>query len=100
MGGIMNFWAAFWLSMACIVLTELTEGLFWWLVLVGLVYFRHRLRKKFKMDTVGGLTHAADFFRFCFCLPCSVAQDARHVEDACKADHPAVLHGTLLHYDS
>lgn len=98
--GIMSFWAAFWLSIACVVLTELTEGLFWWMLLVGLVYFRHRLRRKFKMEACGSWTQIADFLRYCFCLPCTLAQDARHIEEACRAEHPAVLRGTLLQFES
>mmetsp|Transcript_10251 Transcript_10251/g.32481 ORF Transcript_10251/g.32481 Transcript_10251/m.32481 type:complete len:245 (+) Transcript_10251:2-736(+) len=98
--GIMSFWAAFWLSMACVVLMELTYGLVWCFVLLGLVYFRHRLRRKFKMESGGFLIYAGDFGRYCCCMPCTIAQDARHIEEACRSNHSAVLSGTLLHYDT
>lgn len=99
--GIMSFWAAFWLSTACVFLTELTYGFFWLFVVLGLTSFRQRLRKQFRMERHGTCcVQAADFFRYLCCLPCTLAQDARQVEDACRADHPAVLVGTALQVES
>lgn len=85
--GIMGFWSAFSLSVTTTLLTEITYGLSWWMLLLGLVYFRRRFRKKFKMDTTTYCVQAADCLGLCCCLPCALAQEARHAQAALRAGH-------------
>ncbi|CAK0801047.1 unnamed protein product [Prorocentrum cordatum] len=94
--GIMSFWCALWLSTLAVLMTELTFGIFGVAVIAGLFYFRQRLRRRFKMESSAS-TYAADCLALCCCLPCALAQDARHVEEGCLVGDPAIaLHLEFL----
>eukprot|EP00429_Kryptoperidinium_foliaceum_P051935 CAMPEP_0176086774 /NCGR_PEP_ID=MMETSP0120_2-20121206/43438_1 /TAXON_ID=160619 /ORGANISM="Kryptoperidinium foliaceum, Strain CCMP 1326" /LENGTH=290 /DNA_ID=CAMNT_0017420609 /DNA_START=55 /DNA_END=923 /DNA_ORIENTATION=- len=52
--------------------------------------FRQEMREKFQMARRGGGTYVEDFCLYCWCMCCTVAQEARQVEEAVRAGHPAV----------
>lgn len=90
--GIMSFWLALTLMAGSWLLNAISGGLFWWLIsaLVWMV-FRQRFREKFDMEGRNECsTYMGDCVLYLFCMPCAIAQEARHLETACKADHEAV----------
>jgi len=52
--------------------------------------FRQELRRKFKMIRVGSCTFLEDFCLYYWCTFCVIVQEARQIEDAHRAGHPAV----------
>mmetsp|Transcript_26890 Transcript_26890/g.52675 ORF Transcript_26890/g.52675 Transcript_26890/m.52675 type:complete len:308 (+) Transcript_26890:69-992(+) len=87
--GIMNFWTAFWIGFLALLLTEATYGFSWLLVVLGLAHWRMRVRKKLRVVSSGWFAWAADLAGFCCCLPCTLAQEARHVQSAFAAEMEA-----------
>jgi len=87
--GIMNFWTAFWIGFLALLLTEATYGFSWLLVVLGLAHWRMRVRKKLRMASSGWFTWASDLASYCCCLPCTLAQEARHVQTALAAETEA-----------
>lgn len=60
-------------------------------VIVAGVLWRQTFRKRFNMDGQGECgTVMGDGCMYVCCLPCAVAQEARHLEEAAKANHAAV----------
>jgi len=88
--GIMSFWPAVVLSTCSLLMLELTYGLFLILIVMGMLYFRQRLRRKFKMER-SSCSWLSDLLALMICLPCAIAQDSRQVEDACAAGDSAVV---------
>lgn len=90
MVGLLNFWAAF----ALFLLFSLLSGIlpFMWVVICAVgVYYRQTLRQRFKMEGQGECsTYMGDCLLYCCCTCCAIAQEARHLEAAARADHPAV----------
>lgn len=84
--GLMRFWSAFFIFLIISYLHEISGGsLVWWLALVLLcTYERQQIRKIFGMPRGTFGTIAADCCCYCWCLPCTIAQEARHVEKAVR----------------
>jgi len=80
MAGIIGgYWTAFALFFLMCLVTGLSFGLPGWILMtIFMVYFRMRLRTKFEMEP----SLLTDFCCYCWCLPCVVAQEARHIEEA------------------
>lgn len=92
--GLMKFWTAFASILMIQVCLDLPYiGTTMWFVLIGiLAMYRQRLRAIFGMPGQGDIgTAFADGCLICWCTPCAVAQEARHVELAAKLGHEAVL---------
>lgn len=54
-----------------------------------LVHYRQRLRKEFGMQNYGTVAGAIeDWLCLCFCMPCTVAQEAQHVKLAAEMGFP------------
>lgn len=87
--GIMDFWTAFWVGFLALLLTEATYGFSWLLVVLGLAHWRARVRKKLRMASSGWCDWATDLASFCCCLPCMLAQEARHVRTALAVEMEA-----------
>lgn len=89
MVGMMKFWSAFAL---CTVLEFVMHlpclGLVWVVLCCVMTYYRQELRGLFQIPRAGGVV---DFALICCCMPCVLAQDARHVNMAAKLGHEAVL---------
>jgi len=89
--GILGFWVGLLLFCGLIILTTVPGGLFLWLVAVLLwMSFRQQLRLKFDMEQSTVRTFLGDCALYCCCWPCAIAQEARHIEEACRAAHPAM----------
>lgn len=74
-----GYWKAFLLFFGISVVSGLSLGLPGWILMtIFMTFFRTRLRTRFDMDQ----SLISDFCCYCWCLPCVVAQEARHVEDA------------------
>jgi len=87
---ILGFWIAF---VTCMVLTMLSipgGSLIWVVTVLVLAYFRQKFRKAFSMKSNTG-SCLQDFFSYLCCCYCIIAQDARHVEEARKKNHPALV---------
>mmetsp|Transcript_68562 Transcript_68562/g.189771 ORF Transcript_68562/g.189771 Transcript_68562/m.189771 type:complete len:292 (+) Transcript_68562:82-957(+) len=77
-GIVSSFWTAFLMFFAVCVVSGLTPLLSLLIMTPFMTYFRYKLREKFEMEQ----NVCRDFVGYCCCLPCLVAQEARHVEDA------------------
>jgi len=89
--GIVSFWVGLGLFCGLIMLTTVPGGLLLWLVAVLLwMSFRQQLRLKFSMEQSTFRTFIGDCALYCCCWPCAIAQEARHIEEACRAAHPAM----------
>jgi len=88
----MGLFKTFWLPMVLYFVLVSFEalGVVLFLALVCALY-RQELRKKFEMARQGGITYLEDFCLYFWCSCCMVAQEARHVEEAARAEHPAVV---------
>jgi Cys-rich protein (TIGR01571 family) len=75
----MYFWVGVVLWSALLYSNSLVAGLVSpILTLLGAVY-RHKLRVHFGFPT-SGTTMCQDFVAWCCCMPCAIAQEARHVD--------------------
>lgn len=89
--GILGFWVGLLLFCGLIMLTTVPGGVLLWLVAVLLwMSFRQQLRLKFDMEQSTVRTFIGDCALYCCCWPCAIAQEARHIEEACRAAHPAM----------
>lgn len=89
--GIVSFWVGLLLFCGLIMLTTIPGGLLLWLVAVLLwMSFRQQTRLKFDMEKSTLRTLIGDCALYCCCWPCAIAQEARHIEEACRAAHPAL----------
>mmetsp|Transcript_6231 Transcript_6231/g.14265 ORF Transcript_6231/g.14265 Transcript_6231/m.14265 type:complete len:289 (+) Transcript_6231:70-936(+) len=78
-GILPGFWQAMLLFILASTVSGLAFGLPGWLLMTCfLVVFRCKIRTKFEMQQ----SYVQDFCCYCFCQPCLVAQEARHVEEA------------------
>lgn len=59
-------------------------------VLLWMAYFRQQLRKKFDMEHSTFNAVTSDLVLYCYCWTCAIAQEARHIEEACRSAHTAV----------
>lgn len=90
--GILGFWPALALMAGAWLMNSLSGGLLIWAAsaLVWMV-FRQKFRRSFSMDGQGDWKgYAGDCLLYFACAPCAIAQEARHVELAARADHEAV----------
>lgn len=80
MAGIVSgFWKAMALYIVVSMVSGIAFGLPGWLLMTSfLLIFRCKIRTKFEMQQ----SYFQDFCCYCWCAPCLVAQEARHVEDA------------------
>lgn len=93
--GILRFWVALAFFANLMLLNSIESGLLLWLVgALSWMAFRQQLRRRFGMesDTTGTLFN--DWALYCFCCPCAIAQEARHVEAASRAGHKALVRKT------
>jgi len=54
-------------------------------------FHRQQLRDAFEMENDSN-SMCMDFLLYLFCNPCTLTQDARHIQEAGQAGHPAVEH--------
>lgn len=89
--GILGFWVALWLFFGLVMLWLVVGGVLAWLfVAMILTSYRQQLKTKFGMEGANGGTVLGDCCLFCWCLPCTIAQEARHVDASAYQGHPAV----------
>jgi len=88
MGNFNSFWLP--MTLYFVLVSFEAIGVLLFLALICALY-RQELRKKFDMARKGGITYLEDFCLYFWCSCCMVAQEARHVEEAVRADHPAVV---------
>lgn len=93
MVGLMKFWTAFAFILVLQLCSEIPFlGICWFGIIGVLAMHRQKLRGIFQIPGQGdGGTTVGDAFFVCCCMPCAVAQEARHVELAAKLGHEAVL---------
>lgn len=92
MVGIAGFWAGLSLF-GCFLffLHSLASAiLLWFVASLFSMSFRHELRRRFGMECDSTDAYCADWALHCCCWPCTVAQEARHLEEAMKAGHMAL----------
>mmetsp|Transcript_13920 Transcript_13920/g.24344 ORF Transcript_13920/g.24344 Transcript_13920/m.24344 type:complete len:375 (-) Transcript_13920:58-1182(-) len=91
MMGFVSFWVALLIFCGVILLNTVPGGILLWLVASLLwMSYRQQLRKKFDMPHSNFGTYAGDWVLYCCCWPCTIAQEARHIEEAARAAHKAV----------
>merc|ERR1740117_541136 len=90
--GLGNFWAALVTYVCLAALAMLTcfslslaHGCSL-ILLILMVWHRQALREPFGMER-GGFSMVTDVFLFVCCSCCTIAQDARHVEEAIRCGH-------------
>lgn len=89
--GIVSFWVGLLIFCALVLLGTVPGGLLFWLVASLLwMSFRQQFRMKFDMEQNNLRTFVGDCMLYCCCWPCAIAQEARHIEEACRAAHKAV----------
>lgn len=88
MVGIFSFWMAFAVFLAIETLNAITSGALFWLVLAVVVAInRQKIRTAFGMDSNGFM----DYLCACCCLPCVLSQEARHIDEAARCGHKAIV---------
>lgn len=89
--GIMSFWVGLLIFCVLVLLGTVPGGLLFWLVASLLwMSFRQQFRSKFDMEQNNLRSFLGDCMLYCCCWPCAIAQEARHIEEACRAAHKAV----------
>jgi len=92
--GYLNFWVCIAVIAGLNLFIELGTGthiLGAIVVVILITWSRQKMRKTFGFEGQGEFCHCfGDCLFICCCMCCSVAQEARHVEDAARADHEAV----------
>lgn len=84
--GFLEYWPACIIFCLLSVMNQLTGGVaigFFFTLL--LVFYRQKLRRTFDMEeqsTIMG--YLGDFFCYCFCWPCTIAQEAAHIKYAAE----------------
>ncbi|CAK0871970.1 unnamed protein product [Prorocentrum cordatum] len=90
LGGLVPFWVALAIYLGLSVGSAfLGEALLWAALAVACAGFRQEMRRKFGMSQ-SGRTYAEDCLLYCCCSCCAIAQEARHIEEACRVGHPVV----------
>jgi len=88
---VLSFWSAFAIFFGLSLANAFTAGSLFWIILsIVCAYYRTQLKQQFGMETQGWRTYAEDCCLYCFCACCLVAQEAQHVRQAARCDHPAV----------
>lgn len=87
---ILGFWIAFVTFMVLTMMSNIGGALIWVVTVCVLAYFRQKFRKAFSMKSNTG-SCLQDFLSYLCCCYCVIAQDARHVEEAKKQKHPAIV---------
>jgi len=89
--GTVGFWAAVALILVLCGLDAVLGVAAWIAIALVQMLFRQLFRRAFKMEEAGTCcSFFKDFLAYCFCGPCTIAQEARHVEAAASAGHEAV----------
>lgn len=89
--GIVGFWVGLLVFCGLVLLNAVPGGMLLWFVASLLwMSFRQQLRMKFDMEHNTFKTFMGDWSLYCCCFPCAIAQEARHIEEACRADHKAI----------
>jgi len=81
-----DYWPAFFLFFFLAAMNQLTGFVFFGLFLtVILAFYRQKTRKLFGMENYATFPgFLMDFFGYCFCWPCFIAQEANHLTQANK----------------
>lgn len=89
---LIRFWPAFFVFMVLLALARFEVTAFICVLFLALMCtsYRQELRLRFGMEA-GGLSYATDCLLYFFCMCCAIAQEARHVEEALKSGHEAVI---------
>jgi Cys-rich protein (TIGR01571 family) len=84
--GFLDFFSALGLVIGMTLIGFLTFGMGFFVLLGVMVIYRQRLQAKFNIRS----DSTQDVLSYMFCPWCSIAQEARQVEEAYLARHPAV----------
>lgn len=87
---ILGFWVAFGTFLALTMLCNPGGILVWVVTACVLAYFRQKLRQAFSMKNNTG-SCLQDCLGYLCCCYCIIAQDARHLEEAKKQEHSAIV---------
>jgi Cys-rich protein (TIGR01571 family) len=91
MTGFLSFWAAFFMYAGSNLMSAVPGGeIFGTLMFMAMTFYRQKMRETFDMHEQGGCSVLSDYCCACWCTPCVITQEARQLEDAYKAGHPAV----------
>lgn len=96
MAGFMNFIPALALFVALTVLGSFTLGVGFVALGSVCVHYRHRMRQKFDIRSHLHGSYTSDVLALVFCPWCSVAQEARQIEEAYLARHSSVRRPGIL----
>lgn len=90
---MLPFWTAFLIFFLLMLVSEIPSiGIFGQIAMVVvLVSYRQQLRESLNFREQGGNTMFTDCLLYCFCMPCTVIQEAKHVELALQQGHPQVF---------
>jgi len=90
--GIVSFWLALAVMTGAWLLNSLQGGVLLWAASsLAWMGFRQKFRQRFGMEGQGEWTYyATDCLLYLACAPCTIAQEARQLELAARADHEAV----------
>lgn len=79
-GVISNFWKAFCIFLGLWCCNTFGAGLVYPILVLVLVWSRNEMRKRFDMihGTFGSVVE--DCFCYCFFMPCTICQEARHID--------------------
>lgn len=89
---ILGFWIAFATFLVLTMLSHVGGVLIWVITACVLAFFRQKVRKAFSMKNNTG-SCMQDFLLYLCCCYCLIAQDARHVDEAKRQSHPAIVEG-------
>jgi len=90
--GIVSFWPALAIMAGAWLLNSLLGGVLVWVASsFAWMGFRQKFRQRFDMEGQGRWSYyATDCLLYLACAPCAIAQEARQLELAARADHEAV----------
>lgn len=95
--GLFRFWPSLVSLMVVCAVWRLFPAVGTVMFIVAGVWWRQKLREKFDMPKDQDCANfLADIFLYCCCVPCVVAQEARFLEEAARANHPAVAEHRAL----
>eukprot|EP00440_Ansanella_granifera_P012913 gb/GFBE01014027.1/.p1 GENE.gb/GFBE01014027.1/~~gb/GFBE01014027.1/.p1 ORF type:complete len:240 (+),score=67.70 gb/GFBE01014027.1/:1-720(+) len=89
---LLDFWPAFAIFLSLELIGMIPSLYASGLLLLGImVYYRNQMRRMFNMPNANApMTVCGDCAFVCCCSCCAIAQEARHLEIACKINHEAV----------
>lgn len=90
--GIVGFWPALAIMAGAWLLNSLLGGVLVWVASsFAWMGFRQKFRQRFDMEGQGKWSYyATDCLLYLACAPCAIAQEARQLDLAARADHEAV----------